>query len=56
MEYTKPQLYAMINAIEEARYEVKDPQLKGKLGNISDLLDSLIVEGVIERNTEDLYA
>jgi hypothetical protein len=53
MEYTKSNLYAMINAIEEARYEVKSPLLKGKLGNISDLLDSLIVEGYLEREIEE---
>ena len=56
MEYTKETLYRMINALEEARFEVKSPQLKGRLGDISDLLDNLIVEGVIERNTDDLYA
>jgi len=43
----------MVNAIEEARYEVTNPKLKGRLGDIADLLDSLIVEGVIEREVEE---
>lgn len=53
MEYTKADLYRMISTIEEARYEVKSPLLKGRLGDITDLLDNLIVEGVIERGVED---
>lgn len=43
MDYTRKQLQGMINAIEEARYEVKSPLLKGQLGNISDLLDNLMI-------------
>jgi hypothetical protein len=53
MDYTKENLYSMVNAIEEARYEVTNPKLKGRLGDIADLLDSLIVEGVIEREVEE---
>jgi predicted double-glycine peptidase len=53
MEYTKENLYSMVNAVEEARYAVTDPKLKGRLGDIADLLDSLIVEGVIEREVEE---
>ena len=53
MDYSKTNLYGMINAIEEARYAVTDPKLKGRLGDISDLLDSLIVEGVVEREVEE---
>jgi hypothetical protein len=53
MDYTKANLYSMINAIEEARFAVNDPKLKGRLGDVTDLLDSLIVEGVIEREVEE---
>lgn len=53
MDYTKENLYSMVNAIEEARYAVTDPKLKGHLGDVADLLDSLIVEGVIEREVEE---
>lgn len=53
MDYTKADLYRMINTIEEARYEVKSPLLKGRLGDISDLLDNLIVEGVLKKGVED---
>jgi hypothetical protein len=53
MDYTKENLYSMINALEEARFEVKSPKLKGRLGDITDLLDNLIVEGYIEREVEE---
>ena len=53
MEYTKENLYSMVNAVEEARYAVTDPKLKGRLGDVADLLNSLIVEGVIEREVEE---
>jgi predicted double-glycine peptidase len=53
MDYSKTNLYSMVNAIEEARYAVTDPKLKGRLGDISDLLDSLIVDGVVEREVEE---
>lgn len=56
MEYTKETLYNMINALDEARFETNQPKLKSSLGDIIDLLDNLIVEGVVERNTDDLYA
>lgn len=53
MDYTKENLYSMVNAIEEARHEVTNPKLKGRLGDVADLIDSLIVEGVIEREVEE---